>query len=462
MGRVALIDNATLTAAQRLLGGIEVKNLYNVDGDIAAFETLLQALLFFDEICCIDDYKEEFKRQRQQQFSFIRFLPEEEIEYAPLMQSAREVTEGIMLQVAGHEIDNSEIRAFFDMLKTHLVFNWRMSSSVFYLTVNLLADDSGVSVDKYSTLHAMIVSQMWGEASEPPIGQDIPLRDKAGRKLAPHFTRDKEFEIGAQVQTFAAALNWLALRTAFYSLVAESTDMDVVLHPIRHAFLANLIQRSYEMPSSTYHSVTKMLRDGITGTVREIVRMSDPILSELTLPMWSAYLAVRTKDPAQFLTECQHIREEGVFVEARSHLGELQQLNEDRKTGKYVTAVNKLNLDLSRVSARLLSKYGVSARQEVAVTPAINVLLKAKAGQSIPGGLANIPMPRALIGTSDRHGFRGLFRSVVSDLVSIERLGQIHKIITSNVRREQGRMKFPIHEENSRWLGRNASWKRWL
>src|ERR1700677_3749964 len=173
MPRIALIDNATLTAAQRLLGGIKVKNPYNIDGDIAAFETLVQALLFFDEICCIDDYKEEFRRQRQQQFSFIRFLSKEEINYTSLMESARNETEDFTLRVAGHEIDNSEVRTFFDMLKVHLVFNWQMNTSVFYLTVNLLADDSGVSVEKSVALHAMIISQWWGESSEPPIRKDM-------------------------------------------------------------------------------------------------------------------------------------------------------------------------------------------------------------------------------------------------------------------------------------------------
>jgi Mg-chelatase subunit ChlI len=64
MKRIALVDNATLTAAQRLLGDIEVKNLYNIDGDIEAFENLAQAILFFDEVCCIDDYKPAFRNSR--------------------------------------------------------------------------------------------------------------------------------------------------------------------------------------------------------------------------------------------------------------------------------------------------------------------------------------------------------------------------------------------------------------
>lgn len=44
--RKALVDNATLTAVQRLNGDILVKNKYDLDGDILAMEGLLQAILF--------------------------------------------------------------------------------------------------------------------------------------------------------------------------------------------------------------------------------------------------------------------------------------------------------------------------------------------------------------------------------------------------------------------------------
>lgn len=461
MNRIALIDNATLTAAQRLLGDIKVKNLYNIDGDIAAFENLLQAILFFDEIACIDDYKEEFRDSRHRKFSFVRFVPKEHVSYSSSMKRAQNTTKGILFRVAGHEIDEEEFKSFFQMLNTHLVFNWRMSASVFYLTVNLLAEEGGISVDKYSSLHAMVVSQLWGEEPEPSINLEIPVKDKNGRKLPPSFTREKDYAVGGQVQSFAAALNWLSLKAAFYAQIAEAQKMDLILHPIRHAFLVNLLKREYQLPSSTYHAVTTVLREGMTGAVRQILKASDPILSELNLPMWTAYLATRTGDPSKFLDECLQLRQEGVFAEARSQLAELQQLSENREVGEYVSSVNKLNLSLSKAAGRMLSKYGVSGRQELAVSPVLNMIVKAKTGHTIPAGLGKVPIPQALVGLTDRWGFRGVVRSVVSDLVSIERLGALHDIITSKVRRGS-KEKFAMPQENPLWLGRNSSWKRYL
>jgi hypothetical protein len=48
--RYGLIDNATLTANQRLLGHVPVKHLYQIEGDIAAFEGLIQGILFYDHL----------------------------------------------------------------------------------------------------------------------------------------------------------------------------------------------------------------------------------------------------------------------------------------------------------------------------------------------------------------------------------------------------------------------------
>jgi hypothetical protein len=59
--RYALIDNSTLTSIQRILGDIPVKNRAIIDNDILALENYIQAILFYDEIICIDDYKSNLK-----------------------------------------------------------------------------------------------------------------------------------------------------------------------------------------------------------------------------------------------------------------------------------------------------------------------------------------------------------------------------------------------------------------
>ena len=60
----ALVDNATLTAVQRVLGDVEIKNPDTIDGDLAAFENLIQALLFFDDVVCFVDINFSFELQK--------------------------------------------------------------------------------------------------------------------------------------------------------------------------------------------------------------------------------------------------------------------------------------------------------------------------------------------------------------------------------------------------------------
>ncbi len=461
MSRRALIDNASITAAQRLLGDIKVKNLYNIDGDIAAFENIVQAILLYDEIFYIDDYKPEFRISRRNKFPFITPLQISSVEYDTCLQTARDASEDILLKIRGHEVDQAEIRQFLDMLKVHLVFNWRQSQSIFYLTVNLLSDQSGVSVEEYSSLHAMIVSQLWGEA-QGVFQADLIYRDRNGDALNPETSESHPYGIGSQVQSFAAALNWLALKTNLYSNVAAANGMGLVLHPIRHSFLANLLQKTYKIPSATYDTITRLLRDGIGGTVRAVTSASEPVLSELNLPMWTAYLVTKAVNPSDFFRVARDLRSDATFAEARARLSELEALSEERSAAKYVTEINKLNLELGKVSQRLMTRFGVAGRQSIPLAPVVNLALKAKSAGAIeiPEALGKIPKPRRLTGFSDQFGFRGIMRSVVSDLVSIERLGNLHDLITKDVKREANE-KSPIKTERSLWLGRNSFWKQY-
>ncbi|WP_235165474.1 MULTISPECIES: hypothetical protein [Pseudomonas] len=62
----ALIDNATLTAAQRATGAVAVKTSDTINGDLCVLENLLQGNLFYDDFLCIDNYKPEHRDSRKQ------------------------------------------------------------------------------------------------------------------------------------------------------------------------------------------------------------------------------------------------------------------------------------------------------------------------------------------------------------------------------------------------------------
>jgi hypothetical protein len=93
-------------------------------------------------------------------FDFITPLPTGEFAYDSLLSAARETTREIMLRVQAGDIVDDDFRRFFDMLRMQLAFTWRMHSSEFFLTLNMLSGAGPLSVEKYSTLAEMIFSEL--------------------------------------------------------------------------------------------------------------------------------------------------------------------------------------------------------------------------------------------------------------------------------------------------------------
>jgi hypothetical protein len=94
--RCALIDNSTLTGVQRLLGQIPIKNTIVTDMDVLCLESLIEAILFYDEIFVIDDYKEYFRDSRKKTFPFITALGAGAVPIDELIATSKKLTEDIV------------------------------------------------------------------------------------------------------------------------------------------------------------------------------------------------------------------------------------------------------------------------------------------------------------------------------------------------------------------------------
>lgn len=53
------------------MGEIPIKNKNTVDGDILAFETFIQTVLFYDDVFFLDDYKSDFREVRERFFKYV-------------------------------------------------------------------------------------------------------------------------------------------------------------------------------------------------------------------------------------------------------------------------------------------------------------------------------------------------------------------------------------------------------
>ena len=118
----ALIDNASLTAVERFLGDITVKNPDTINGDLVAVENFVQANLFYDDLICVDNYKEKFREIRKNKFSYIRFLDEADFSLEEIDQKAQHEARQINPEIRGGEFVNEDFKALIEQLKLNMIY----------------------------------------------------------------------------------------------------------------------------------------------------------------------------------------------------------------------------------------------------------------------------------------------------------------------------------------------------
>lgn len=459
--RYAVVDNSTLTAVEQLLGRIPVHNRYALDGDISALESLVQGILFYDQLFSIDDYKPGHSEERHKYFDFIIPLSKGDVAYDSALNMARQLTADMAIRTQGSVIDDDDFRPFLEALRMNMVFTWRMRSSVFWLTVSMLGDPKGDEVHRYSKLWNAISSQLLTRDGGTAASTTLPaigLIDKSGRRVS----TERE-DVDGTVRNFAASMGWLALRTAFYCTVAQLAGIDVVLHPIRHSFRLNLMHRHLGLADGTYAPIVSALDSRMKDVTRDVIEPTQPIVARMDLPLFSAYLAQRTTDIRDVLRRALDLRHLAPFDEARRSLTALEDIAAAKDRKRFVTEANRILRALDSTAARLRSEFGIATRQGVPISGIVavaNVALQ-PVGIAIPDVGISIPVPNWLQRRRDRYALSAVFRSIVEDLAAVERLGAIRTKLTSAANVTNAKYyRSPV--ENEEYYARDSSVRRWF
>jgi len=465
--RYSIVDNATLTATERLLGHIPVSNKYALDGDIVALESIVQSILFYDRLFVVDDYKAEYRENRLKRFDFLTPLRKTDFDYDMLLHRAQKLTSSMVPVANGSLIKDDDFRPFLEMLQMNIAFTWRMASSTFWLTINLLTDDPyGEEIHKYSKLWASLITQLDARTrsdANDAASDRITVTNANGSELD-LSNLPKDERVRGEVSQLAASLSWLALRTAFYSELSQASGADVVLHPIRHAFRLNMLKRHMGMREDIYKPIVEALSGKIATTTSQVLSVTDPVISNVKLPLFSIWLLSKTHDPRQIIQAAQDTAKSKSFIQARAILADLDSLESASK--HFVRNTNKLLRDLDSTAARLRAEYGVETKQGVPLSPVIKVanIAIAASGKNparIPDLGLKIPMPAWFGRWQDGRGLRSVFRSTVEDLAAVGRLGYLRSQLTSAAD-VHPHASFPKPSiEDARWFGRDSRVRRW-
>ncbi len=475
--RQALIDNSTLTGIQRLLGEMPVKNHAIIDNDITAFENYIQAILFYDGIICIDDYKDKYRNSRIKYFPNIEFISKELFDYNSFLKISNEVTKDISLEVRGGKITDKDFKEYFARLHMTFQFTWDMASSHFFLTQKMLLGNSLINQKQFSVLHSLLFKEN-NEQYEvvAPVQNKKPiLYDSNGNRININTqTGGIDSSVGdglsPQFEALVSSLNWMCQRTAFYVLAAECLNADLFIQPIRQAFLQNIIRRTHPKYNlGVFGDFRNSINNQSEHTLKKILATSDNFGVSVDVPLFSAYFAGKIKDPKKIIEAVYEARDEQCFREARSKLRELNELlNKDKegKKGKFTRDINLLNTSINENFKHIESKYGLG-KQGFAISqlkflfsfiPVVNNIAKdIKIPQALDIRIKELEFMKHLI---PQKGFNAVYRNVIEDLVMFDELGKYKDILISKVNYQEDASFYNIKTEAPRFVRKSTRWKK--
>jgi len=466
--RFALIDNSTLTGVQRLLGDIPISNTIVSDMDMLCLETLVQGILFYDEVVVLDDYKEEWQEQRRKAFPFLRFFSLPANTQLKLLEQAKVEVENIVPRVEAGQFTDKDFSEFFRLLKMNVTFTWDKSSSAFFLTQKMLAGVGGVDLEKYSQLAASIYFELDDRKSANGVKleqREINLIASDGSIINPEYSPNSDMKgLSKQARAFFAGLNWLAFRTIYFSLVATTLQADLLLHPIRHAFHLNWISKLKDQDPSWYKPIIDAMSQRAGTALNEVVSVTQPAVASAALPLFSAWLVRETNDPRKVLQAALDLRSDKRMVAARQAFIQLDQLAEAAPM-LYVKKANEVLKDLDRTLATIRADFHVGTAQgglTATVVKAVNFGL-ALSPWKVPPIPPDLIKWRKLDSLSEKLQDRfvsPLYRAVVTDLATVARLGDLHEKLRSRVVLDRDADRYLAKVEQVKFRSVESHWKR--
>ncbi|WP_412851602.1 hypothetical protein [Ectothiorhodospira shaposhnikovii] len=418
-----MIDNASLTAVQRVLGDIVVSNPDTVNGDLVAFENLVQAILFYDDLVCIDSYKPEYRESRKKEFAFVRFVAPEEVSLNPVEKKAKSEADSIRPEVRGGEFVDNDFSALLQMLKMNMVCTWDMASSNYYLTMKMLGQPNTPEFQKYSEVSASIFSEL------SDVGNTYGRWSNAARFVGSDG-QEHTSNITSALTTFIASLNWLAYKSIYYSLAASYLKADTFLHPIRHAYQIHWMRKTGAFGHDFTSKLLGALKIELSTTVEKIIDNGRSQAISMEIPIFSAWLALQGGDVSSVIRSALEIRNNNEFQEIRGMLRDIRVAYDEEGFSEANKRISRLELELKKASDKTLSLYGIRTDQGFStsfIMKAYNSVAAIKGLPQFPEFDFKIPLP-AFLGTKSS-SFSCVYKNVTAELTSIERLGGVRDIL---------------------------------
>jgi hypothetical protein len=421
-----LIDNATLSGVQRLMGHSQTLNLYNTDHDICCFEKFVSSLIFSDELLAVDDYKVEYRTSRVRSFPSVALVKPEPELYRNLAGEAADFA----AQTAFAFEDSKpvgEALAFFETIKLRPQMRWSIFGSSEYLTLSYLVPNPRAGSYEGSMSAAFGNESGDREKTEQPHGavpalivnggqvQEVKDFVQAFAASNPNFSGSGSNDT---LQKIVFGYGWVAERSYFYNALAEHLGAETVLSPLRDAFCETNYRLDYRRE---LNMIVQHLSENAQLAISSIVSNSGEAKFALRMPFFTAYLLSKCDNIIEAIEEAHRMREEKTIKSCKSIMSNIQHLNRVERLKETNSLLQYLEKDMTN----LLIKYSVGTEQG------------APFGLSVGFSGINLDFDGFLskLFRNHRHRpFGKIFRSMANDMLMTERLGMLHDKATKLVR----------------------------
>ncbi len=466
----ALLDNATLTAVQRIVGQAPSRSLDSVDVDLVAFENYIQARLLYDDIVVIDDYLPHHRDARRAAFPHLAYVVPEDFKLNELSAVADAASDAIHPRIQGGDFANPEFKALFQLLQTHMVCTWDISSSIYHLNLKVLAARGTQDFDKYGA----VATAMFHELSDASrsgrrIKNDVELVVRYGKPIGDSYSvPDAKWgsgESGAPsgaIQAFTASLIWVANRAMYYTLVAAHLKADAFLYPIRQAYQQHYLAQNFKYDANFPKRLVSQFSTALSRDVAEVHNGGALAIGAIDLPVFSAWLANACGDTVAALHALEDIRLQKEFVEAREQVSELREIYNDGSISDANKKIGKMTENISKVSAAMREKYSIKTQQGVPSTRLVtvyNTFAILKGLPPLPKIDLSVKIPQFLRDMKREVGFSAVYRNIMNDLATFGALGQVRDVLGRRVELEENAVAYTPKAEDPKYRHAHSQFK---
>jgi hypothetical protein len=447
------------------MGEIRVKGPDTLNGDIVALENFVQALIFYDDIICIDNYKSEHRTERASRFPFVRFIDPSECDLSAFEDASKRESAQMRPEIRGGTFVDDDFKEFFRLLKMNIICTWDMQGSIYYLTMKMLGLPDTDEYTKYSELSASIFNELgdvaetkgrWSDAVKL-VGSDGVVHEQRPKKSGRYGGSRRSLDM------FVASLNWIAYKTIYYSLLAKHFKADSFLHPIRHAFQIHWMRKSGVYGYDFASKLIETLASDVRATIGAVVDKGRSTAIPLDLPLFSAYLASEAGDVSGVLEGAIELRTNPAIQPIRQLLREIRVAFDEEGYEAANKKIEKWQSELAKASALTKSKFGVKTAQGVALSPFIvvyNSLATVTGLPILPDLPLRVAIPEILKSPTSR-SFGSFYKHISKELTTVERMGGLRDILGRRFVFEEGwdERFVPSKTEDPRYRYVKSHWK---